>query len=226
MSTDAPTFRDIAFTRHSTRGFLPEPVPKNILTEILQEAQCSPSNCNTQPWNTHIVTGHKLAELRDALVEELRTENYSLDFSFDKNDYPAPYKERASEQGRAYYQALGVAREDSLSRAEVVERNVRFFDAPHIALLFMPAVGDSVRVAADVGMYAQTFLLSLTSRGYSGVPQAVLSYFADTVRRILNVSDEHKLLFGISFGLADETHPASQYREGRVSIDKSVSWHD
>ncbi|SFY22293.1 hypothetical protein SAMN04244547_04561 [Azotobacter vinelandii] len=29
-----------------------------------------------------------------------------------------------------------------------------------------PGVGDNVRVAADVGMYAQTFLLALAASGY------------------------------------------------------------
>lgn len=220
------SFHDVVKERHSARGFLPAPIPRDALKEILQEAQRAPSNCNTQPWNVHIVAGESLTMLRDALIDDLRAENYSPDFTFDKNDYPEPCKTRASEQGRSYYQALGVARNDRLSRADVVERNVTFFGAPHIALLFMPAVGDNARVAADVGMYAQTFLLSLTARGYAGVPQAVLSYFARTVRRVLNLSDDHKLLFGISFGLPDSTHPAFTHREPRASLDEIVKWHE
>ncbi|MEI7340734.1 hypothetical protein ACIPSR_10285 [Pectobacterium sp. CHL-2024] len=47
------------------------------------EAQCAPSNCNTQPWSLHIVAGDKLRELSHALTEDLRA-NYSLDFTFDK----------------------------------------------------------------------------------------------------------------------------------------------
>lgn len=226
MSTPVRSFQDVVLARHSIRGFLPTPVPQDALRQMLQEAQCTPSNCNTQPWSMHIVAGDKLKALSDALADDLKNENYSLDFTFDKNDYPEPYKKRAAEQGRSYYQALGVARDDSLSRAEVVERNVRFFGAPHVALLFIPAVGDNVRVASDAGMYAQTFLLSLAARGYAGVPQAVLSYFAKTVRNALNVSDEFKLLFGISFGIPDSSHPAWHYREGRVSIDESVFWHE
>ena len=64
-------------------------------------------------------------------------------------------------------------------------------------------------------MYAQTFLLSLAARGYAGVPQAVLSYFAQTVRRLLNVPEGFRLLYGISFGIPDKTHPSLSYREGR-----------
>jgi nitroreductase len=225
MTLRVPQFQDIVRSRHSTRGFLPSPIPGDTLEDILRDAQSAPSNCNTQPWNVHIVTGEKLGELSAALVDALRSEDYSLDFTFDKDDYPAPYRERASEQGRTYYQALGVARDDTLSRAEVVERNVRFFGAPHVALLFMPAVGDNARVAADIGMYAQTLLLSLAARGYAGVPQAVLSYFADTVRQVLSVPSELKLLFGISFGTPDRSHEAFNYRQGRAPLAESITWH-
>lgn len=225
MSSTVSTFQDIVRSRHSLRAFMSSPIPPEVLEDILQEAQCAPSNCNTQPWNVHLLSGGKLGELSAALVEAMRSENYSLDFGFDKNAYPEPYKTRASDQGRSYYRALGVARDDALSRREAVERNVHFFGAPHAAFLFMPSVGDNVRVASDVGMYAQTFLLALSARGYAGVPQAVLSYFAQTVRKVLGVSDELKLLFGISFGIPDTRHKASAYREKRVPVEESVVWH-
>jgi len=225
MNPALSLFHDIVRSRHSVRGFLPSTIPRRELNEILEDAQHAPSNCNTQPWNVHVVSGAKLAELSETLLEAMRAQRYTLDFSFDKGAYPSPYEERANEQGRAYYRALGVAREDTLTRAQIVERNVRFFDAPHAAFLFMPSVGDNVRIASDVGMYAQTFLLALTARGYAGVPQAALSYFADTVRRFLAVPEEMKLLFGISFGTADPSHAAFDYREGRASLKETVMWH-
>lgn len=225
MSSQEPTFSDVVKSRYSARAFLPSPIPDDVLEDILYEAQCSPSNCNTQPWSLHIVMGDKLEELSQALTADLRAGNDSSDFTFDKEAYPEPFRERASEQGRSYYQALGVARGDTLSRSEVVERNVRFFGAPHVAFLFIAVVGDNVRVASDAGMYAQTFLLSLTARGYAGVPQAVLSYFAQTVRRILHVPDNFRLLYGISFGTPDKTHPSLHHREGRIPVQESVTWH-
>jgi nitroreductase len=224
--TSAPSFHEVVAARRSIRGFLPTPLPRDTLSAILEEAQRAPSNCNTQPWNVHLVSGGALTRLSTALLAAMRAEDYSLDFGFDKAAYPEPYAGRAADQGRSYYQALGVARGDMPGRAEVVERNVRFFGAPHVALLFMPQVGDNVRAAADVGMYAQTFLLALSARGHAGVPQAVLSYFADIVRATLSVPAEMKLLFGISFGTPDRSHEAFAYHEGRVPLADSVTWHD
>jgi hypothetical protein len=53
MASEALSFQDAIRSRHSVRGFLPAPIPRNVLGEIFQEAQRAPSNCNTQPWNVH-----------------------------------------------------------------------------------------------------------------------------------------------------------------------------
>ncbi|MEY8742411.1 nitroreductase family protein [Bacillales bacterium AN1005] len=65
----------------------------------------------------------------------------------------------------------------------------------------MPVIGDNVRVASEIGMYAQSFLLALAARGIGSVPQTVLGFHAEVVREVLGVSKEMKLLFGISFWL-------------------------
>lgn len=101
MSSQEPTFSEVVKNRYSARAFLSSPVPGDILKDILLEAQCAPSNCNTQPWCLHIVTGDKLRELSHALTEDLRAGNYSPDFTFDKEAYPEPFRQRASEQGRS-----------------------------------------------------------------------------------------------------------------------------
>jgi len=38
------------FTRQSIRNFLPEPIPANILSEMLEAARLAPSAQNKQPW--------------------------------------------------------------------------------------------------------------------------------------------------------------------------------
>ncbi|WP_406567337.1 nitroreductase family protein [Chryseobacterium kimseyorum] len=46
-------------------------------------AQQSPSNCNTQPWVVHIVSGKKLRQLSQALHDANTTGNFNLNFTFD-----------------------------------------------------------------------------------------------------------------------------------------------
>jgi len=150
---------------------------------------------------------------------------FTPDFSFDTGAFYGRYKERSFEQGKSYHEAIGVARDDEAGRKTAAAMNYSFFNAPHVALLFMPSFGDNVRVASDIGMYAQSFLLSLTARGLGGVPQTSLGFFAQTMREFLGVSAEFRFLFGISFGYPDETSPCNRMRTGRDPVSHCVTFH-
>jgi nitroreductase len=219
------SFIDVVRMRHSCRGFLPQPVPDAVIEEVLKDAQCAPSNCNTQPWATHIVSGAKASELSQALLKAAGEARYSPDFPFDQGAFSGRYAERIAEQGKAYYGALCVARDDEQSRNAAVALNYRFFDAPHVALLFMPTAGDNVRVAGDIGMYGQNLLLSLVARGLGGVPQTSLGFFAATIREVLDVPTDMKLLFGISFGYPDPKAPGNSFAIDHDPIARNVSFH-
>lgn len=219
------TFQDVLHECRSIRSFLPDPVSDAVIRRIVEDAQRSPSNCNTQPWQVHIVSGAKRDALSRALLADEEAGRMSPDFSFAVNDFGGIYRARAQAQGAAYYQAIGVAREATQDRRTAARANLEFFGAPHVALLFMPSVGDNVRVAGDLGMYAQTFLLSLTAHGLGGIPQTMLGFYADTVRQVLGIEPSLKMLFGISFGAPNATSPANSYRIEKAPIDESVAFH-
>ncbi|MBB3398816.1 nitroreductase [Rhizobium sp. BK060] len=219
------SFEQVVRARRSFRAFLPTVVPDEIVSQILVDAQHAPSNCNTQPWNVHVVSGKKRDELSRALHAASGAGKLSPDFSWDETAFLGRYDERRREQGKIYYENLGVVRDDNVARRQAAAVNFSFFNAPHVALLFMPVVGDNVRVAGDLGMYGQTFLLSLAARGLGGVPQTVLGLFADTVRDVLNISSDMKLLYGISFGYPDEGALANSTRMGRDPVSASVTFY-
>lgn len=219
------SFGETVRRRCSVRRFLSRPVPDALLRTVLEEAQMSPSNCNTQPWVAHVVSGAARDRMAAALGRAWDERRISLDFSFDTRDFAGVWNERQKAQGACYLEAMGIARDDAAARDALSRGNLDFFGAPHAAFLFMPPVGDNVRAAADVGMYAQTLLLSLVAHGLGGVPQTMLGFFADTVRAELGVGDDLKLLFGISFGYPDPDSPASRYRIGRAPIAESVVFH-
>lgn len=225
-SEETLSFKETAHARRSIRSFLDKPVPLSIIREVLEDAQSAPSNCNTQPWNTHIVRGEKLKQLSSILHVKNDAGEFSPDFSFDQNHFYGEYRKRNDAMGKAYYEAMNVMREDKEGRHRVGAMNYSFFNAPQAAFLFMPSFGDNVRVAGDIGMYGQTFLLSLAARGLGGIPQTSLGFFADPIREFLGVSDELKLLFGISFGYPDESAPGSRLCMDRVPVDTSVTFHD
>lgn len=219
------TFHDVVRERHSVRSFLPTPVSPEVLRQVLEDAQLSPSNCNTQPWQVHIVSGAKRDELSKAILEDDASGKYTLDFTFDEKGFEGVYADRRRLQGAAYHQALGISREAREERQAAARYNLNFFGAPHVALFFMPSIGDNVRVASDIGMYAQTFLLALTAKGLAGVPQTYLGFFAERIRALLGIDSSSKLLFGVSFGYPNTDSAANAYRIGRVPLEDSVTFH-
>lgn len=225
-SNEATAFRELLQARRSIRSFLPDPVPDDVIASVLQDAQCAPSNCNTQPWHIHIVSGQSRDVLSKAMLAAHDANGLSLDFSFSADDIHGVYGERLRQQGAAYYQALGISREALAERKVAALRNLEFFGAPHAAFLFMPVFGDGVRVAGDMGMYGQTFLLSLAAHGLGGVPQTVLGMYADTIREVLGVDPSLKLLFGISFGYSDLASAANEYRIDKIPWEESVVFHN
>ena len=60
---------DAVTTRRSIRGFLPEPVPREVLEHVFEIAQQAPSNCNTQPWKAFVASGETKEKLRQKFLE-------------------------------------------------------------------------------------------------------------------------------------------------------------
>lgn len=174
----------------------------------------------------HIASGATRDALSKAILAADEAGHISPDFSFSLDDFHGVYGERSRAQGAAYYQAIGIAREARDERRTATLRNLNFFDAPHVALMFMPVVGDCVRVAGDIGMYGQTFLLSLTAHGLGGIAQTMLGFYAETIRAVLGVDPSMKMLFGMSFGYPDTNSAANHYRIGKASIEESVTLYD
>lgn len=220
----AHAIEEIINARRSVRGFLPTPVPRDTIAKIFTLAQRTPSNCNTQPWITHVVSGEKLEILRQKMPENTMMGKMTLDYPYS-GKYDGVYKERQYDAAAQMYSAVGIGREEKQKRMEVFMRNYHFFNAPHVAFLFLPEPF-SLREAADVGMYAQTLMLTLTAFGLGSCPQTSLGFHADLVREVLDVNPVNKLLFGISFGYEDKSDPINNTRMGRAALADTTFFHD
>lgn len=224
MSSSNAPLVGLLRSRYSVRRFLPTPMSASDIRGVLDDAQTSPSNSNTQPWAVHIASGAARDAISTGMLRAYEEDRTSPDFPFGYGE--GIYAERAQRHGATLYQALGVGRSDVEGRRDVVRDNLRFYGAPHVAFLFMPVLADGVRTAGDIGMYAQTFLLSLTARGFHGIPQTILGMHAEVVREVLGVPEELKLLFGISFGIADPAATVNNLRMHRLPVEQSVVLHE
>jgi len=224
MTDRGAIFDDIVAERRSLRAFLPQPVDSGLLQHIFAVAQRAPSNCNTQPWLTHVASGGTLEALRAAMPERFMAGELSMDFPYDGN-YEGVYRERQYGAAQALYDAVGIARQDKALRQAQFMRNFTFFDAPHVAFLFLPRPF-GLREAADLGLYAQTLMLAMVAHGLGSCPQTALSFQADFVRDVLGVDAANQLLFGISFGYPAVDDPANTCRTDRAALVDAVIFHD
>ena len=223
MSEQATIFDQTVSARRSLRAFLPQEVESEKLEQVFTVAQRAPSNCNTQPWITHVASGASIARLRGEMSTRFMSGEFSMDFPYE-GTYEGVYKNRQHGSAQALYDSVNIKREDKASRHEQFMRNFTFFDAPHVAFLFLPEPF-GLREAADLGMYAQTLMLALTAHGLGSCPQTALSFQADYVREVLGIEANNKLLFGISFGYPDPDAPANTCSTDRAAVVDAVTFH-
>ena len=206
--------------RRSVRGFLPKPVPRDVLEEVLALAQHAPSNCNVQPWRVYIASGNTLEKLRSALLQEVTT-GASPVMVAPIDEFLGVYREKQVACAVELYGKMGIERDDRVGRMNASLRNFQFFDAPHVAYICM-AKSFGIGVALDVGMYVQTLMLAMQSRGIGSCAQASLRAYPELVGEHLGIPDDEQILCGLSFGYEDPTVPANQTRQPRDPISSNV----
>ncbi len=219
-------FSDAVHARHSYRGFTSREVDEKTLREVFELASWAPSNCNVQPWNVHVVSGEACDRLREKMKSAARENpNGNSDFPW-QGKFTGPYRERQICSALGLWEYQGVTREDRDKRAWSWMRNFEFFDAPHVAFIFVTdEFPETLRLAADVGMYAQTLMLALANAGIGSCPQTSISCFPDLVREELGVESNFKLLMGLSFGYTDKADPANNFRTERESLEQTTTFY-
>ena len=215
-------FLNIVSNRRSMRDFKPDPVPQDIIASVFGGAQRAPSNCNTQPWFVHVVTGETLEQLRVELLAKFAVGGIALDFPYDGH-YEGVYKDRQYASATALYDSLGIAREQKAERNAWFMRNFSFFDAPAVALFTLPT-GFGLREACDLGMFAQTVMLGLTAHGLGSCPQTALAFLTNVIRPTLGLGDHEQLMFGMSFGYPTDA-AVNEVRTERAALEDVVTFH-
>ena len=210
--------------RRAVRGFLDKPVPRELLVEVLELAQRAPSNCNVQPWRVYVASGEVCQSLRKALVAAVRSgEPQVMEHPID--DFFDGYRDKQIACAVELYQHMGVTRHDREGRFRASLRNFEFFDAPHVAYVCM-SKRFGIGVALDVGMYVQTLMLAMWSRGIASCPQAALRAYPALVAEHLGIPEGEQILCGHSFGYENPAVAANATRQPRDPVEANVFFRD
>ncbi|HCM05669.1 MAG TPA: nitroreductase [Oceanospirillales bacterium] len=207
--------------RYSCRSFKSEAVDTELLKEIFSSAQQSPSNCNVQPWQVLVVSGKKKDEIKNKLIQTvMQQQKPNPDFNWNVA-YTGEHRDRQFGSANALYTSMDIGREDKQKRQMAMLRNWAFFDAPHVAFFTLDKYLD-IMGAVDMGIYAQTLSLLLQEKGISSCMQGALGQFPDPIREMFDLPEERGILFGMSFGYADEDAKVNTTRTDRAELSDSV----
>jgi len=221
-STAATGLEALLNERHSCRGYRHEPIPKATIERIVAIAQRTASWCNSQPWQVHVASGSATDDLREALVRYLPGRPAKPDFEWPEA-YLGVYQDRRRACGFQLYEAVGVARGDRAGAERQRLENFRFFGAPHVAIVTTDAkLG--VYGAIDCGAWVSNFMLAARELGVASIAQAALAAYPEFWRERLGLGADRLVVCGISFGRADESHPANRFRTDRASNDEVLHW--
>ena len=209
-------------TRHSCRGFKPDPVPRTQIEAILDAARKVPSWCNAQPWGLTITSGAETDRLRQALTEAVTRASASPDLPFPTG-YSGVSQQRRRECGWALYEAVGVPKGDRAASAKQMMENFTLFGAPHCAILCSPAELGPYG-AMDCGGFVTAFTLAAQALGVATIPQAAVASYAPLLHDLFDIPQDRLILCAISFGYEDETHPANGFRTTRAALEDFTDW--
>ena len=193
-------------TRQSIRAFLPTPVARATVDEILQLAARAPSGTNTQPWKATVLTGAAKQRLSAAILavynDPAERKQHTEEYAYYPTQWVDPYLARRRKIGWDLYGLLGIGREDKAKMHVQHGRNYVFFDAP-VGIIFTIDRIMEMGSWLDFGMFLQNVMVAARARGLDTCPQAAFTQFHRVIARELALAETEMVVCGMSLGYAD-----------------------
>jgi nitroreductase len=218
-------YEEIAQDRRSIRGYKTDPIPREVLEEIIHIAKHAPSSMNTQPWHFHVLTGEPLERIRKGNTEKMMAGS-SVDREIKLNHgYEGPHRERQIEIAVQLFEAMGIARDDKERRMDWVMRGFRQFDAPvSIVITVDKALADDTIAHFDCGAATYGLVLAAWSKGIGSVINGQGIMQSSVVRENANIPEDQVIMTCVAMGYPDDSFVANDVKSRRSPNDKVASF--
>ncbi len=216
-------FDEVIRGRRSIRGYQKRPVPRALISEILELAMRAPTSLNTQPWNFFVVAGEVLDRIRKGNVERnLAGVPDSREFRMGPA-YAGVHRERQIEIAKQLFGAMGIAREDKERRQDWVLRGFRQFDAPvSIVVTYDRAVHGGDIAPFDCGGVVNCLVNAAWSRGLGCVINSQGIMQSPVVRAEAGIPDDQVIQTCVAMGWPDDSFPANAVVSRRKRLEEAV----
>ncbi len=217
------SYDEVVLGRRSIRGFKPDPVPMELLKEILTLAMRSPSSMNTQPWNFTVVTGEPLDRIRAGNTERnIAGVPHSREFRTG-TAFEGVHRERQIGVAKQLFSAMGIARDDAPARMDWVLRGFRQFDAPVCVIITYDRVlSGSDDTPFDCGAVSTALVNAAWSRGLGAVINSQGIMQSPVVREHAGIADDQVIMKAIAIGWPEDSFPANTVVSERKSVEEAA----
>jgi nitroreductase len=211
--------------RKSIRAFKPDPIKKEIVTEILEIATRAPSGTNTQPWEFFVLTGEVLEKVKQANVEHLRSGTLpNPDISFAISNPDTVYQKRRVELTKQLFQLMEIPRDDREKRNQWLERGFRFFDAPVAIIVSVDRLLSEMGPLIDIGAVMQTICLTALNYGLGTCIEYQGVMYPEVLRQYAGIPESKRVLASIAIGFPDWDFPANKLESTRELVINITTW--
>lgn len=211
--------KDAILNRRSIRLFLPDPVPRETITNIVDMARWVPSWGNTQPWEIVVADGEKAKTLSAGFEAEVRKGNKPRPDIPMPVEFHGPFKERYIELGRSLLTSMGIPRDDPDARARHWMNMYHFFGAPACIYLIIDSGLNVPYACLDLGFLGVTICHLAVQEGLGTIFLAAAMHFPDIVRSVLDIPETKKIVIGLAIGKPHPNAPASVFRSERDPLE-------
>lgn len=210
--------------RRSIRGYKPDPVPRELILEIIEVASGAPSSMNTQPWHFHAISGEPLDRIRQGNTELMMAGAKPQREIAAHGKYEGVHRDRQVEIAYQLFDAMGI-RDDREMRQDWMMRGFRQFDAPvSIVVTFDRELAESTVGHFDLGAVTYGLVLAAWDRGLGTVINGQGIMQSAVVREHANIPEDEVIMTCVAMGWPDDDFAANQVKATRVPADRIVSF--
>jgi len=163
--------------RHSIRAYRPDPVPAEVLNELIYAASLAPSAFNQQPWKYYVTTGQSRSKLGQIMVQGTHfLEDYLQVIGYEMNEHVLQW-----------YSELG--------------------KAPVVIACTLPLTEDdleNLNALLSIGSSIQNLLLAATERGLGSCYLTFSYWVRDEIADMLGIPEDRMIVALIAIGYPAE----------------------
>jgi nitroreductase len=207
-------------SRQSVRAFLPDPVERTTVEELLRLASRSASGSNIQPWRVRVIAGDAKTRLTQAIFGAVARDGFEP-YQREWNYYPVRWREpflgRRRKIGWDMYSLLGVAKGDFEGTQQARMRNYEFFGAP-VGMMFTLDEDLEIGSWLDLGIFLGSIMIAARGHGLHTCPQAAFADFHSVIRPVLDIPENEIIVCGMALGHIDPEAPVNGLKTERADL--------